>query len=136
MVELASVISIESDGSVTVSCQTQTCQNCSAGAFCGSQGKTFSARNTADGHIGIGDTVELYLPPGKTIMAGFVTLLVPILLFPVGYYITSLFHTSPSEMMRVVYGIGGIALGFLISRLFSKRNEHEYTPVITKIIEQ
>ncbi|MGI6432334.1 MAG: SoxR reducing system RseC family protein [Sphaerochaetaceae bacterium] len=136
MYEQASVVSIQTNGLITVSCQSAGCESCAAGALCNTKGKTFVAHNHAEELLNVGDTVELYLPPGKTVFAGFITLLVPILLFPVGYYLPSLFMKQATEMVRLVFGIGGIALGFLISRLFSKANAHEYTPSITRIIER
>ncbi|MDD3823555.1 MAG: SoxR reducing system RseC family protein [Sphaerochaetaceae bacterium] len=134
MYEHASVVSIQPDGKITVACQTSGCESCKAGAFCGTKGKTFVARNSAKTELSIGDTVELYLPPGRTILAGFIALLVPILLFPVGYYIPALVVPETSELFRVLTGIGGIAVGFLISRLFSRLKADEYTPQITRII--
>lgn len=135
MYEHALVVSIQNDGMITVACQTASCESCQAGGFCATKGKTFVARNSSDTKLSIGDTVELYLPPGRTVLAGFVALLVPILLFPIGYYLPSIFSGTVSEGIRVLAGIGGIAVGFLISRIFSRRNAQDYTPQITRIIE-
>lgn len=136
MYEHASIVSIQDNGIITVSCQSAGCESCKAGSFCGTKGKTFVARNNSNETLAVGDTVELYLPPGKTVLAGFVALLVPILLFPVGYYLPSLFNPEASEMPRVLFGIGGIAVGFLISRIFSRINAQEYTPRVTRIIDK
>ena len=135
MYEQATVLAVKNNNTIEVSCKTEACANCHAGAFCSTKGKTFVARNATERALHSGDLVELYLPPGKTIFAGFIALLVPILLFPVGYYIPSLFNPATGEGLRVITGIGGIAVGFLISRLFSKSRSNEYTPEITKVIE-
>lgn len=135
MYEQASVISIRNDGTITVSCQTQSCENCKAGAFCATKGKHFIAYNGTNTELTIGDTVELYLPPGKTVFAGFMTLLVPVILFPIGYYLPVLFNAGVQEGIRVMGGLVGIAVGFLISRKFSKLKAKEYTPEITRIIQ-
>ena len=134
MYEHASVISIQSDGKITVTCQTATCESCHAGGFCAAKGKSFTARNESDTPLAVGDTVELYLPPGKTVLASFVALLVPVLLFPVGYYLPSLFRTDVPELTRVLFGIGGIACRFLFSRFFSGKKASEFTPRITRVI--
>jgi len=134
MYEQASVVSIQQDGKVTVSCQSVACESCHAGGFCGAKGKSFIARNESDTALSIGDTVELYLPPGKTVLASFVALLLPVLLFPVGYYLPSLFKIDLPELGRVLFGIGGIACGFLISRIFSSKRAKEFTPQITRVI--
>ncbi|HLW22030.1 MAG TPA: SoxR reducing system RseC family protein [Sphaerochaetaceae bacterium] len=135
MYEQATVVTVKHNNAIEVSCKTEACANCHAGTFCSTKGKTFVARNATDRTLRAGDTVELYLPPGKTVLAGFIALLVPILLFPVGYYIPSLFMSAAGEGVRVITGIAGIAVGFLISRYFSKTRSAEYTPEITKIIE-
>ncbi|WP_422480323.1 SoxR reducing system RseC family protein [Pleomorphochaeta sp. DL1XJH-081] len=136
MYEHASVVAIKNNNIITVSCETDTCANCKAGTFCATKGKTFNAHNGTDRNLSIGDTVEIYLPPGKTVTAGFIALLVPILLFPVGYYLPSLFNAEVGEGVRIIGGIAGIGLGFFISRLFSKAKSGEYTPEVTRIIEE
>ena len=135
MYERASVVTVNADDTVTVMCTTEACSNCQAGAFCSTKGKTFTAHNDTGIPLHTGDTVELYLPPGKTIIAGFIALLVPILLFPVGYYLPSLVSHDIAEWVRIIAGIGGIALGFGISRTFSRLKSREYTPQITRILE-
>jgi positive regulator of sigma E activity len=80
--------------------------------------------------------VELYLPPGKTVLAGFVALLVPVLLFPVGYSLPSALVADVGEGVRIISGIGGIAGGFMISRIFSKAKAKEYIPKITRVIDR
>jgi sigma-E factor negative regulatory protein RseC len=136
MYEQASVVSVSHNEMVTVMCATEACEHCHAGSLCSTKGKTFVARNRTGSQLKSGDTVELYLPPGKTITAGFIALLVPILLFPVGYYLPSLFAGNTTEGIRIVLGIAGIAVGFAISRGFSKLKSDEYTPEITRILVQ
>lgn len=136
MYEQASVISIHNSKVVKVTCETAGCANCHASSFCNTKGKSFLAHNHSGSQLNIGDVVELYLPPGKTIFAGFITLLVPIILFPIGYYLPSWLHFSESEVVSVLLGLAAIGVGFLISRLFSKIKGHDYIPQITRILEQ
>ncbi len=135
MYEQASVISIRKDGMITVSCQTHSCENCKSGAFCGTRDKNFIAYNGTNTKLTVGDTVELFLPPGKTVLAGFMTLLVPVLLFPIGYHLPLLFNAGVQEGIQIIGGIVGIAIGFLVSRTFSKLKGKEYTPKIVRIIQ-
>ena len=136
MYEHASVISIRNKDIITVSCETDTCANCKAGSFCATKGKTFNAHNGTGENLSVGDKVEIYLPPGKTITAGFIALLVPILLFPVGYYLPTLIAQSAGEGLKIISGLIGIAVGFLISRSFSKAKSKEYTPEITRVVHE
>ncbi len=134
MYEIAQVVSIKDKNHISVTCSSSACQSCSAGALCSTKGKTFIAKDTSDSDLHIGDTVELFLPPAKTILAGFITLMVPILLFPVGYYIGKALFAQSQEIVHIGIGILGIALGFLISRIFSRTQGAQYKPTITRII--
>ncbi len=134
MYEMATVVSIKNNDHITVACNSSACESCAAGALCSTKGKTFTARNSGRNSVEKGDTVELYLPPGKTLLAGFVALMVPLLMFPVGYYIAVALLPDAGELVQILIGIGGIALGFLISGIFSKLRASQYTPEITKVI--
>ena len=135
MYEHAVVTAIGNNRRISVTCQTESCTNCHAGAFCSTKGKTFLAKNSKELTLSIGDEVELYLPPGRTILAGVITLMVPLMLFPVGYYLPHLLSTNPSELIKILWGFIGIAGGFMISRIFSKVKANEYSPEITRKIE-
>ena len=134
MYEIATVVTIKNNNHIRVACNTKACESCAAGALCSTKGKTFVAKNTSENSIATGDTVELYLPPGKTLLAGFITLMVPLLLFPAGYYIALALLPSSPEIVQILIGIGGIAIGFLFSGIFSRVKASQYTPEITKVI--
>ena len=134
MYEIAQVVSIKDKNHISVTCSSSACKSCSAGALCSTKGKTFIAKDTTDNDIHVGDTVELFLPPAKTIFAGFMTLMVPLILFPIGYYIGRLLLPGSQEVVHIGIGIIGIAVGFLIGRIFSTIKGGEYTPTITRIM--
>lgn len=132
---MAEVIDIKNNSQVTVSCSTSACESCQAGGLCSTKGKTFIAKNTSSHRLQKGDIVELYLPPGRTIFAGFIALMVPLILFPVGYYLgIALFPTS-KEIIHIFIGILGMALGFSLSGIFSKIKASQYTPEITQVMK-
>jgi len=135
MYEMAEVVNIKNSSHITVSCSTSACENCHAGALCSTKGKTFVARNSSDYPIKQGDMVELYLPPGKTIFAGFVALMVPLILFPIGYYLGIAIFPASKEVIHIFVGIVGMAIGFALSGIFSKIRAVQYTPEITKIMK-
>lgn len=136
MYEQASVVSIKEDGMVKVTCGSSACASCKTSAFCSTKDRQFSAYNKTGGPLNAGDVVELYLPPGKTIFAGFIALLLPVLLFPLGYYLPTIFKLNVGEGIQILLGLGGIAVGFLIGRLFSKVKGREYIPEITRLLEE
>ncbi len=134
MYEVAQVVSIQDKNHISVTCSSSACKSCSAGALCSTKGKTFIAKDTTDGEIKTGDMVELFLPPAKTLFAGFITLMVPLILFPIGYYIGKALFAGSGEIVHIFTGIAGIALGFVISRIFSKTKGAQYKPSITRIL--
>ena len=136
MYEHAIVTSIGENHQISVTCQTESCANCKGGMFCSVKGKTFIATNSNDLPLNTGDEVELYLPPGKTVFSGFITLLFPLLLFPLGYYLPSLLSSDPTELIKAMCGLIGIVLGFVIGRIFSQVKGKEYMPTITRTIEK
>jgi sigma-E factor negative regulatory protein RseC len=136
MYEHAVVVASGTNRKITVTCSTSSCGECHAGAFCSAKGKTFIAKNTHDLKLHKGDEIELYLPPGKTLFAGFITLLVPLILFPVGYFLPNALAQEPKELTRILAGFAGIIIGFIISGIFSRVKANEYMPNITRIIEK
>jgi sigma-E factor negative regulatory protein RseC len=136
MYEHAVVVSSGPSRKITVTCNTSSCGECHAGAFCSAKGKNFIAKNIHDLKLSKGDIIELYLPPGKTLFAGFITLLVPLILFPIGYFLPNALSVDPTEPLRILGGFVGIALGFVISGIFSRLKANEYMPSITRIIEK
>ncbi len=134
MYEIAQVVSIQDNHHISVTCSSSACQSCQAGALCSTKGKTFIAQNGTEGELHIGDSVELYLPPAKTLLAGFITLMVPILLFPAGYYIGKALLSASPEIVHIGFGVAGIAAGFLFSRIFSRIKGNQYKPEITRVI--
>lgn len=70
-----------------------------------------------------GDTVEILLPPGQTVLTALFVFLLPLLLFPLGYSLTGILLDSPGgEVIPFLAGffllLAGIPLGCLICRMF------------------
>ena len=135
MYEQASVVSIKKDGMVKVTCGSSACASCKTSAFCSTKDREFVAYNKTGNSFNTGDVVELYIPPGDTIFAGFIALLLPVLLFALGRYHGVILKLSVGEGIQILFGLGGIALGFVIGRLFSKIKGSDYIPEITRLIE-
>lgn len=135
MYEHAVVSSIEQNGKITVTCGSSACSSCKSSTFCSTKGRSFPARLEQGVKPAIGDTVELYLPPGKTATSSFIALLLPLLLFPVGFYLTQLVSPESSELVKVAFGFTGIAMGFVIARIFTKIKGDSFMPTVTKVID-
>ena len=133
------------------------CAGCDHGAHCGSCGpsapasenhstgghgelslfgtrreRSFRARNTQAFALAPGDRVEYFIAPGKAIKAGFFVLMVPILVFFLFYFLSGVIWTGAGETAKVLAGVGGIILGFLMNFVWKKRIRE--FPEITKIV--
>jgi positive regulator of sigma E activity len=91
-----------------------------------------AVRNTQSLAIETGDRVEYFIAPGKAIKAGFLVLIVPILAFFLFYYLTGRLWPQSGETARVLTGVGGIVLGFVMN--FVLRNRSREYPEITRVL--
>lgn len=80
-----------------------------------------------------GDVVEIYAAPGKTILAGFLIFIVPLILFIVFYFTGNLVFTSGDELIPFLCGLSGVAFGFLLNFAVKAFRKHEDLPEITKV---
>ena len=80
--------------------------------------------------------MEIYLPPGKTIFAGFMVMIMPLILFGLLFYITGKIAPESGEGIRVLAGVAGLGLGFLASWVYSKLTNNRNLPEIIKITDQ
>lgn len=115
---------------VTVACsQRESCESCSS-SFCASSERTFDAINRNGIKINPGDIVDIYLAPGKAIGAGFRVLIVPLALFVGAYALSTLFIESSADGIRALFGLAGLALGFVLTVLHAKRKKNSQLPEI------
>lgn len=115
---------------VVLGCITSSCESCAGNSFCNVQGKTFTAKNPKAFPLKVGDTVEVFLPPGKTIASGFMILMVPLIMFLLAVIGIKALNPSASEGLQALAGFIGMAAGFLIGYIFGQIKKHSYQPVI------
>jgi len=122
---------------IILSCSSLSggCKSCSGNSFCSTNGKVFSALNGDNIDLKSGDTVEIFLPPGRTIFAGFMVLIFPLLSF-ILFFITGSWLFKGSEGIAVLFGILGLAAGFGITFQYNKISKQNNTPQITKLINK
>lgn len=132
MYERVEVVKKNSNNTIDVCCPTKACENCSGTAFCNVKGKTFEAyvkKEHAD--IKVGDQAELYLPPSRTISSTFITLMIPLLCFPLFYFIFPL----ENENLRFIISLLGIVVGFFFVNIYFKKTMGKYYPTVFKVYE-
>jgi sigma-E factor negative regulatory protein RseC len=116
----------------TVKCdKSEQCKSCSS-SFCNVKERKFKAINSNDIEIGVGDTVEVYISPGKTILSSFVVLIFPLLMFIAGYILSGKFFNFQTDALKAAGGALGLFLGFILSFLFNMLKKNQHLPAITK----
>ena len=132
MTETAIVRSIEGD-IIKMGCgEMQGCASCSS-SFCSADTHLFEAINPKGLEIETGDLVDVYIPPGKAVLAGFLVLIVPLILFGVGYLVAGKVVTDASEGVRAIFGLAGLVGGFGLSFAYSKKQKAAGMPVIVSV---
>lgn len=131
MTEKATVIT--SDGVTALlgcSIDSQTCKSCAGSPFCNVRERTYEAVIDPGVSVSEGDPVRVYLPPGKTILAGFMVLILPLILFLLFFTAAGRFFGVAGEGLKALFGVFGLGLGFLISFLFSRVTRKKNMPRI------
>lgn len=130
---VVTVKKINKDGTVLVGCDNSACAGCHAKMFCNNKNENeYLALNSKKVELKENDTVELFLPPGKTILSTVLVFALPLALFPVGYLLGGLFPLN--EVQKALCGITCMALAFLIASLIFTHNKRQLMPVVEKVL--
>ena len=114
----ATIKDIDENKNITVLyCQDEECSTCGGGCSTGFRKKetTLTASNVRGLPLKEGDAVELFISPWKAIKAGFLIFILPLLFFFAFYFAGESWFAITSESLRVLFGVGGIVLGFLLN---------------------
>jgi positive regulator of sigma E activity len=100
--------------------------------FWGVRERSYSVINPRDLTVDEGDTVEIFLPPGRTVLSSAITFLLPLMLFPVGFSLAGRFVPGAGEGVSFLVGFGALLAGLPLGALIRKgRNT---VPEITKVL--
>ncbi|RKX73003.1 MAG: hypothetical protein DRP60_12675 [Spirochaetes bacterium] len=110
----------------------------SSGKFWGVSERPYTVNNPSDFELSPGDTVELILPPGRTVISTAITFLFPLVLFPVCYGLAQRLWPGIGEGGSFFVGFGGLLaglpLGALIRRLAVKSGGLTAVPEISRVL--
>ena len=135
MYTISQVKGFEKDGTVKMGCLTSACEGCKASFFCNNKNvNEFQALNPKAVQIAEGDLVELYMPPGKTILSTALVFALPLMLFPAGYFLFRAILPSSSEIIHALGGFGAMAISFAIAAVISSVNKRRLMPTIVRIM--
>lgn len=136
MYTTARITEIKDSQTVLLSCSSSACNACKAQMFCNNKNVTsFLAKKTPDILLEVGDTVQVYLPPGKTVISTVLIFSVPLVFFLVAYLITKNFF-SVNELLCALIGFGAMALSFLLAYFVSFKHKRSLMPVVMGRVAQ
>lgn len=134
MYEIVTVNKVLSRQKVEVTCTSSACNGCKGSAFCNTKNKKFEAWNKDQIALSVGDAIEIYLQPGRTIASTLITLIAPLLLFPIAHYLAK--RAGLSEGLSFLLSLGGIALGLLCVYFYFRSQGKRYLPVVERNLSQ
>ena len=100
--------------------------------FWGVRERSYSVANSSGLAIAEGNTVEIFLPPGRTVLSSAITFLLPLFLFPVGYTLAGRIVPGAGEGMSFLVGFGALLTGFPLGALI--RRGHSTVPEVTRVL--
>ena len=130
MTEQARVIEINGSQALLGSIKA-ICGTCQIRSRCGISEHTYTARNDEGLELHPGDIVEVFLPPGKTIIAAFNIMILPLLLFLAFFLFASRVLGISSEGVNVLIGLLGLGLGLGGNLIYGKLRSEKSLPQIT-----
>ncbi|NLZ77831.1 MAG: SoxR reducing system RseC family protein [Spirochaetales bacterium] len=134
MLEVVTVHDVRGKDRIRVSCSSAACNGCKGGLFCNTKKRVFDVSNVDGLAIRKGDRVEIHLETRRTIGGTLLTLIAPLLLFPLGYHIAK--GLGAGEGLSTLIALGSIALGFVGVWIYFKVNEHSYLPTVRRVVEE
>ena len=138
MTTLVTVKKINKDGTVLVGCDNSACTGCHAQMFCNNKNQNeYLVLNSKKVQLKEGDMVELFLPPGKTILSTVLVFALPLALFPIGYLLGGLITLNGApinEVQKALCGIAFMALAFLVASLIFTHHKRQLMPIVEKVI--
>ena len=119
------------DGDLVQVAFYEECQSCEKCGSCLATGKPrqFVVANPRGLPLVPGDRVEYSVSAGKAVKAAFLLLILPILLFFPFYYGAAALLSGGGEVVAVVFGLAGVALGFVLNVLL-RRGRRQYPEVL------
>jgi len=135
MIETARIKSLNGNRAVLVCGDSAACEGCGGSGFCNVQERTYEGIIQKGLEVVEGDVVKVFLPGGQTVFSAFLVMIVPLLLFMAGFMIAGRLFGIESEGVRVLFGMIGLAGGFLLSYLYSRARSIS-TKGMPKIVEK
>lgn len=133
MKERGIVKSVNNDMVTVYSHDAEGCGNCKcSGILCNPDARSYKAVAGSGLQVKKGDTVEVYISPGKSIKASFFVLLMPVLLM-IGSYVVLEALFSFHEGVNILISLGFLAAGFWVNLFISKKTSQDMPEVVSVV---
>lgn len=120
MRETGIIISQEKDQATVQMARGEKCDGCNLCSMAEDGRMRVTALNKIN--AGVGDMVEVEIPPGKIVGYSMLLFIMPILMMILGYFAgKAVFTFSHGESSGILGSIGGLVLSFVIIRLIDRR---------------
>ncbi len=133
MKEIGRIQKIEGDRIIIKGGELAACISCSNNE-CKGNGNLYIAKNSLHLPLKEGQTVEVENKTSTSFIQGIEVLLPPVLLFILGYFLTSKIVPDSSDDVRVGIGVAALFLGFFMMYWIRKLIPSQGAPVITRIV--
>ena len=132
MTERGIVHKIEGD-IVYLSCSS-ACESCGGSCVRGKEDQIIEVKNPQHFSLKSGDQVVYFVPALQAISAGFMVLIMPLILFILTYSACTLLLPAAPEAVKVGSGFLGVVLGFLLNFLLRQKKAQTY-PEVVRVIQ-
>ena len=135
MTRTAVVTEINSNNILVRNNDYQSAKAATSRRFWGVREREYRTVNPLNLNVCSGDVVEVYLPPGRTVLSAGFTFLLPLIMYPVGYVLAGRIIKGAGEDISFLLGFGfllaGIPFGALLRKIFVGLSD---VPAISKIL--
>ena len=133
MIERARVLRVDGD-QVVLACDDSACEACPASqAFCSPRVREFTANNSKGVSLSPNQLVDVFVHPGKAIWAGFTVLIMPLILFALGYFLGEQILGAGREVAAMLIGLGALGVGFAMSYGYHQLRKGKDMPEVVGI---
>ncbi|HUV06548.1 MAG TPA: SoxR reducing system RseC family protein [Spirochaetia bacterium] len=135
MTAKATILKISTNRVTLRYCEDSGCGSCGACSKPIDKKETIlEAVNRSGSALKEGDLVEVFLSPWKAVKAGFMVLILPLILFIVAYMAGEGLLAIKSEAIKILFGLFGVALGFLINLFYRIVKKEPDLPEIIGVV--
>jgi len=114
--------------------QSDSCESCTMGGVCHTNGKSITHKIKADLKVKIGDKLQVEVSPKLRILSSFIIFIFPIITMII-FYLTAKFGLNFKEDFAIVISLFGLLFSGLVIYFIDKKYADKLELKIIKILE-